>query len=104
MSIVIMVFEVMDKEPSLVQLLLITLTFAVGGFYLCRKKRAFAFIIIPVALLLSIGPLFELTDPQVGPATIREAGLSYVVWVCLSILLCCAGPLAGVYQGKPRSG
>ncbi len=66
-----LLFEVMDKEPSLLNVWLSFLLTGAVGFQLCRKHPAFLGVALPIALFLSWAWLTELHDPFVGPAIVR---------------------------------
>jgi hypothetical protein len=68
----------MDKEFSLVAVLLWGLIGALLVFFAARLKPLLLFILVPVIGLFFFGHLFELMDPHVGPAIAAEAGQFYV--------------------------
>jgi hypothetical protein len=72
-------FEVMDKEPSLLQIWSSALIIGVGGFFLCRYRPWALAVVLPIVLFLSTGHLLELHDPFVGKHILREAGRTYFV-------------------------
>ena len=90
-----MIFEVMDKEPSLLGIWALFLLVGATGFLLCHLHRAWLILALPVALLLSLSHLTELHDPHIGPAILNEAGRSYFIqsYVAMSIALLL--PVAG---------
>lgn len=92
------IFEVMDKEPSLFGIWLFALVLGVGGFLLCRRRPWLLAVVLPLALVLHVGHLFELHDPQVGPHVLSEAGRSYFVSsyvaTAVSVILPCLGALS----------
>jgi hypothetical protein len=68
---------------------------AVLGFLAWRRH----FVLGVAVSLLAVGPAWalhqELADPHVGPAILREAGLSYVIQAYGVMLLCAALHVAG---------
>lgn len=97
MSLVLIVFEVMDKELSLPGVWLLNLSLAAFGYVLCRRYKWSLLFTLPVALFFSFAHLGELHDPHVGPAILEEAGRSYVIQsyaaMTIAILASCAGAL-----------
>ena len=92
----LLAFEVMDKEPSMLQMMVIGSVCAVIGFFLCRKWLWAAIICVPMTLLILSGPLLELNDPQVGPAILKEAGTIYAFVALASAIFGLAGPIVGL--------
>jgi hypothetical protein len=93
-----LLFEVMDKEPSLTFVWGIYLILGVSGFFLARKNPLLLLILIPfllVALLISATVFSELDDPFVGPAIIREAGYGYVIQNYMAMFIGAVLPIAG---------
>ncbi|HEX3559961.1 MAG TPA: hypothetical protein VHU19_12205 [Pyrinomonadaceae bacterium] len=84
-----MIFEVIDKEPSLLNVWALFLLVGATGFLLCRLHRACLGLTLPIAVLLSLGYLTELHDPYIGPAILNEAGRGYFLlsYVAMSIAL-----------------
>ncbi|OHE61745.1 MAG: hypothetical protein A2X71_05535 [Thiobacillus sp. GWE1_62_9] len=81
--------EVMDKEFSLVAILLWGLIGALLVFFAARLKPLLLFILVPVIGLFFFGHLSELVDPYVGPAMAAEAGQIYVFisWAAPAVVL-----------------
>jgi hypothetical protein len=99
----VILFEVMDKEPSLVQVWVVCLALGVGGFFLAKYRYWLLSIVLAIALVLAWSQLSELRDPSVGPAIIREVGYSYVVqsYVAIAIALMLP-PIGDVVKWKRR--
>lgn len=76
--------EVMDKEPMLGSIWVWTAVASIVGYLLCRWRVWLVFIAFPLAILLPLGVILELTDPDVGPAIVQEAGASYAVQAYLA--------------------
>jgi hypothetical protein len=95
-------FEVMDKEPSLLLVWFFFLFVGVGGFLLCRHRRWFLAVVLPIALVLAWGHLSELHDPFVGPAIAREAGRAYFIQSYLATGLAVALPFLGLIKRRRR--
>ncbi len=81
--------EVMDKEFSLLAILLWGLIGALSVFLSARLKPLLLFILVPVIGLFFFGHLSELMDPYVGPAMVAEAGQFYVFmsWAAPAVIL-----------------
>lgn len=104
MKVSVIFFEVMDKEPSLVQIWLLSLVIGVGGFFLARYRYWLLAVVLAVAAVLAWSQLSELRDPLVGPAIVREAGYSYVVQSYVAIAIALMLPLIGaIVKWKRRS-
>jgi hypothetical protein len=117
-SLPVVFAEVMDKEPSSTWLISCGLILAVLALVAVRLSRWSLAIFAPAALLSAVVLTSEICDPYVGPAILREAGLTYVVtgWISalLPFLACILGvlwshrvqsarastPLAGVPASK----
>ncbi len=79
MKVVAIIFEVMDKEPSLFDIWARAFIIGVGGFLLCRFRPLFLAAVIPIALLFSVGQIVELHEPYIGESILAEAGRSYFI-------------------------
>jgi hypothetical protein len=88
--------EVMDKEPTLRQLWVSGILFGVVGFLAWRRHVVAGVVAMGAAALFVWGFHFELTDPYVGSAIVREAGQGYVVQAYGSMLFCAVLHLAGI--------
>jgi hypothetical protein len=95
-------FEVMDKEPSLLQVWFLFLLVGVGGFLLCRYRIWLLALVLPITLLLAWGHLSELHDPLVGPAIAREAGHPYFTQSYIAMALALALPLLGMIKRRQK--
>lgn len=85
--------EVMDKESSIVAVLLWGLIGALLVFLAARLKPLLLFILVPVIGLFFFGHLSELLDPYIGPAMAAEAGQFYVFisWAAPAMVLVSGG-------------
>ena len=99
-----MILEVMDKEPSLLQIWTLCLVVGVGGFLLSRFRYWLILIVLPVALILAWGQLSELHDPFIGPDILREAGYSYVAQSYVAMAIAVILPSVGALLRWKRSG
>jgi TctA family transporter len=97
------IFEVMDKEPSLVQIWVLSLVLGVGGFFLAKYKYWLLPVVLAIALALVWSQLSELRDPLVAPVIIREAGYSYVVQSYVALAIALMLPLIGAVVKWKRS-
>ncbi len=95
MSKLLLLFEVMDKEPSLFNIWLVFMSVGAIGFILCRIYPAFLAIALPVVLFVSWAWLTELHDSFVGPAILHEAGYGYVVQSYIAISIAVVLPFLG---------
>jgi hypothetical protein len=75
----LIILEVMDKEPSLVAIWLTYLALGIAGFSVARFRRWL--VVVPAVLIFffAASQLSEWLDPFVGPAMRHEAGTSYFV-------------------------
>jgi hypothetical protein len=104
MNVSLIFFEVMDKEPSLVQIWVVSLVLGVGGFFLAKYRYWLLAVVLAIASLLAWSQLSELSDPLVGPVIIREAGYSYVVQSYVAIAIAFMLPIIGaVVKWKRRT-
>jgi hypothetical protein len=92
--------EVMDKEPSLLAVWVVTLLVTSVCFVLARFRPWLLVLAIPVTALLSVSNLSEVTDSLVGPAIQREAGFAYVASSWASPILALVGLFAGLWLRK----
>ena len=95
-------FEVMDKEPSLLQVWTLFLTLGIGGFLLCRYRSGLMIIVLPAVILFAAGHFMELNDPSVGTAIVLEAGQSYVTQSYIAMALAVALPFLGIATRKTK--
>jgi hypothetical protein len=100
----LVLFEVMDKEPSLVAIWIISLLLGIGGLLLSRYKWWMATTVIAIALVFALAQILELRDPFVGPAIVREAGYSYIVQSYLAVAISIVLPSLGLIMKWRRSG
>jgi len=96
------IFEVMDKEPSLLAVWLLFLFLAVGGFLLCHYRYWLLLVTLPISLFFAWLYLSELRDPFVGPAIIREAGKGYVYQSYIAMALAIVLPSCAIIFRKKK--
>lgn len=99
--------EVMDKEPRLAVVVVLSLLLGAAGFALARRHPLTS---VPSLLVLLVGILAvteELRDPAVGPAIRSEAGAIYapvaVGALCSAALMVLRGAMAGIGRRSARS-
>jgi hypothetical protein len=96
MNLLATFFEVMDKEPTLLDVWLLFLILGVGGFLMSRYRYWLLFVALPISLFFAWVHLGELHDPFVGPHIVREAGQSYVTQSYIAMTLALAFPFLGI--------
>jgi hypothetical protein len=91
----ILLLEVMDKEPSLRTIWGAAVALGGAGYFLARVRRWFVLPVLAAIAIAAWAVFGELLDPQVGAGIVQEAGLWYVGQVCaavaLALILCLAG-------------
>ncbi len=92
-----LLFEVMDKHPSLPELWGICLFLGVAGFFMARKNPLFLVIISPLLLLFSVLYYSELNAPFIGDSIISEAGYGYVVQSYIAMFIGNLLPIVGFF-------
>jgi len=100
--------EVMDKEPSLPGIWIGTAVFGGVGLWSARRWIWPGVLLLALEVLALAGTHAELTDPQVGPAILREAGHGYVVQRYIGsgagIAATAAGLVWGIMRRRRRRG
>jgi hypothetical protein len=96
-------FEVMDKEPSLIFIWISSILLGVGGLLLSRYRWWMTTIIIVIALILTYTQISELRDPSVGPNIVREAGRGYVIQSYIAAVISITLPSLGLIMKWRRS-
>jgi|SRR6267378_2740320 len=93
----LLMLEVMDKEPSLRAIWGAALLLGVVGYVATRFRRWLVFPALALVAVAAWTELGELVDQQVGPAIMREAGMWYVAQagaaIALAVILCVLGLL-----------
>ena len=69
----------MDKEPSFLLVVLVTLLGSIAAYFSARHKPWLLVAVLSVFGILAFAHLSEVTDPFVGPAIAAEAGIFYVL-------------------------
>lgn len=99
--------EVMDKEHSLVTVLVFPLVASIAVYWVARRKPWLLAVLLPVVGLLIFGHLSDVADPNVGPTISAEAGPFYVVasWAAPVIVLvgCVVGLTYRDSHAQPRT-
>lgn len=85
--------EVADKEPTTLQLWLVSVVLTAVAIGFGVKRPWFALFLLPVSLLCAWSRVSELRDPFVGPAIRAELGDAYAVHGYLSAAMGIAGPI-----------
>jgi hypothetical protein len=96
---VILLLEVMDKEPTVMGMWAFTGIIGVGGFFLSRSWPWTAPLVVALVALNAWGLTMELNDPFVGPAILEEAGTSYPMHAAVTSVIAAALPLLGAVWG-----
>ena len=97
----LLLFNVIDKEPSLLVVWISSLVLGLGGLVLSRYKWWLATIVIAIALVFALAQISELRDPFVGREIVREAGYGYVIQSYIAAVLSIVLPSIGLV-GKWR--
>jgi hypothetical protein len=97
-----MILEVMDKEPSLLSIWALFLLVGATGFLLCHLHRVWLVLTFPVALLLSLTHLTELRDPHISAAILNEAGRGYFIQSYLAMSVALLLPVVGALVPRPK--
>jgi len=96
----ILAFEVMDKEPSLLTVWGAALALGVIGFAAARFRR---WLVVPALGIVAIAAwiqLGKLADPLPGPGIMQEAGRSYLIQSCAAAALAAILPVLGLLPKK----
>ena len=97
--------EVTDKEMPLAGVWAWGLGGAVVIYFVARYLHwSLAVICLLAASLVPWAILQEVHDPHVGPAIVREAGLTYVLSAHASLALVWGAAIMGVYLRRRRRG
>ncbi len=94
-------FEIMDKEPSALEVWLVGIIIALVAFFATRWRWWAGAPFILLALVFAYSRVGELNDPEFGPAIRDEAGLGYVIQSYLAVA--CAllgGPLGRLMRRR----
>ena len=86
--------EVMDKEPPIFLMWAIALICSVAGF-LFAKRRSWFVVATLLPLFFYVGVIFEIHDPQVGPAIFAEAGTIYIASAYAALIVLLVAHMAG---------
>src|SRR2546429_9992033 len=82
-----LVLEVMDKEPTLRTVWGTALLLGLVGFAAARFRRWLVLPPLAVIAFLAYLQLSELADPVTGPAIIQETGRGYLIHSCAAVAL-----------------
>src|SRR2546426_5934555 len=80
-----LILEVMDKEPALRMVWGAALLLGLVGFLAARFRRWLALPALGVIGFLAYWQFSELADSAVGPAIIQEAGRGYLIQSCAAV-------------------
>lgn len=107
MNLPLLLAEVMDKEPSLKEVLffqsILCLISIIACFFLAKHVRWLFLACIPVLLSLAAFLLGDILDPFVGPAIWEEAGPAYVYGICCGAIMMICIPIVGGIVGVMHS-
>src|SRR3989442_12490569 len=97
-----LILEVMDKEPALRTVWGAALLLGLVGFLAARFRRWLVLPALGVIGFLAYWQFSELADPAVGPAIIQEAGGGYLIqsWAAVAV----AGLFSGFGAGAEGAG
>ncbi|GAC1514117.1 MAG: hypothetical protein NVS1B4_01020 [Gemmatimonadaceae bacterium] len=95
MPIFVIIFQVMQREPSLGILWAVYLVLGLAGCFAARYRPRYLWLIIPIIFLEGLAQRAELFDRNVKPLILLEAGRayftqSYLAWG-IALLLTFAG-------------
>src|SRR2546428_13551658 len=96
-----LVLEVMDKEPTLRTVWGAALLLGVVGFAAARFRRWLVLPALAVIAFLAYSQLSELADPVVGPAIIQEAGRGDLMHSCRAVALPGLLSMLGLVPKRP---
>jgi len=82
-----LVLEVMDKEPTLRTVWGTAWLLGLVGFAAARFRRWLVLPPLAVIAFLAYLQLSELADPVTGPAIIQETGRGYLIHSCAAVAL-----------------
>lgn len=102
MKILAAIFEVMDKEPTVLQNYLFFISIGGAAYLLSRYRYWLTLIALPTLLFFVWLHVSELNDPFIGADIVREAGYSYVVHSYVAMAIAVALSLIGVFTGRQR--
>jgi hypothetical protein len=94
--------EVMDKESSATALWLWTLIPAAFALLAARYRPWFLLLVLPAPLLFFAAQIAEVSDPQVGPDILREAGPLYIAVSWGGLVVLAATVLAGLWWRRRK--
>jgi hypothetical protein len=94
----LIVADVLDKEPSLTSIWLSHLFVAGLGYILCRKNWRWLFAFLPLSIFAVWFGVEELSDKWVGPAILQESRSFFVQWH-VAMALVVGAPVVGRWRG-----
>lgn len=97
------IFEVMDKEPSLLGRAILFGLLGIFGYFMSRRMWWWGLLSLPVVAIFAWIDLNELLDPFVGPAITKEVGRIHVVGWYAVIFAGFALPIAGAVLKRASS-
>lgn len=98
-----LMFEVMDKEPSLLRIFFLFIGLGVVGFLICKRWPVLWLVFVPLLSLCAVGEVLELNDPYLGEAIKQEAGMAYVIGTYVFMVAGLLLPIAGSYLGRMKN-
>jgi hypothetical protein len=97
-----LMFEVMDKEWSLLSMFSLFIGLGVIGFFVCKRWPLLWLLFIPLLSVFAVGRVMEFMDPYLGEAIRQEAGLTYVIAAYVFMVVGLLLPIAGSYLGRSK--
>jgi hypothetical protein len=98
----VVLLEVMDKEPSALRNWLVMIGLGILALVLGRLRWWAGLLVLPFIAAYAWMLVAEQLDPAVGPAIRSEAGTSYPIQAGVAVLLALALALVGVVHRKRR--
>jgi hypothetical protein len=83
----LLLLEVMDKQPTLLAIWGAALLLGLLGFAAVRFRRWLVLPALALIAFLAWTQLGDLADPFVGPAIIQELGRGYLIQSCAAVAL-----------------
>jgi hypothetical protein len=102
MSFTFAAFEVMDKEPPLWLIFLVSFSTGAIGMLVARRRPILSALFVTLVLLGAFALILELSDTYVGESIIKEGGLIYLGGCGIAILAGIGMPVLGAFAGTNK--